>query len=480
MNDAKSYSVQITHDNPDLAELKLSWSTMEFTPHNGMGPMRSLHEAGDSLVAVANMSDDGVTIIGSGVMVAPGLLLTATHVLDEFKKAGISPIFLTFLPNSARAWLPRDTSTVSGKSAFGDDRRTTSDLSLVSCTLNSVALGEFPLMLAPMQVVLPKIGERLWAFGYRHQVIDDKAASVTPLVSSGLVTAAYPQGRGERMPSPCLQVEMDTVGGMSGGPVVNADGYLIGIVSSSFEGGPSFVTLIWDALRYDIKGTTPLLSQREEVNLLYAKNLGLSKIKGNVERRPWGDVVFTMTDEEMKILVESSDPLFIHHQNKSLDRDQLDEFVDTWGCDMEMAAKQVAVDHLGGLSLASMRKYLAVSEVPSECLELILEFSVEDLEGLEDPEVLSTEIQDNSSLGIKYYFNLLTVIWRVKLTEQSYRSNQLAFNKHFVNIEINNGIATMEIMQRCYFKADLTFDQELEEFVEASINWSAVKRSAKR
>ncbi|WP_142916619.1 trypsin-like peptidase domain-containing protein, partial [Klebsiella pneumoniae] len=70
------------------------------------------------------------------------------------------------------------------------------------------------------------------------------------MVSSGLVTAAFPQGRGERMPAPCIEVEMDTMGGMSGGPVVDSDGNVIGVVSSSFDGGPSYVTLIWDALNY--------------------------------------------------------------------------------------------------------------------------------------------------------------------------------------------------------------------------------------
>jgi hypothetical protein len=51
---------------------------------DGIGPMGSLHEAGDSLVAVAQFGDDGITILDSGVMVGPGLVLTATHVLDEF------------------------------------------------------------------------------------------------------------------------------------------------------------------------------------------------------------------------------------------------------------------------------------------------------------------------------------------------------------------------------------------------------------
>jgi len=63
MTDGLSYSAQITANNPALAELKLSWATMVFTAVDGIGPMRSLHEAGDSLVAIVKVEEDGITII---------------------------------------------------------------------------------------------------------------------------------------------------------------------------------------------------------------------------------------------------------------------------------------------------------------------------------------------------------------------------------------------------------------------------------
>lgn len=51
------------------------------------------------------------------------------------------------------------------------------------------------------------------------------------MVTSGLVTDCFPQGRGERMPASCIEVAMDSIGGMSGGPVVNDEGWLVGICS---------------------------------------------------------------------------------------------------------------------------------------------------------------------------------------------------------------------------------------------------------
>ncbi|AEI82989.1 hypothetical protein CNE_BB2p01780 (plasmid) [Cupriavidus necator N-1] len=140
-------SVRITEANPALATLRRSWVTAIYTNEDGIGSMGSLHEAGDALVALALMEEDGPTILGSGVMIGPGLVVAATHVLAEFKARNADPVLLTFLPDGARAWLPRESSTLTGPSVFGADRRIVSDVSLLSCTLNSEAHEHHPLTL---------------------------------------------------------------------------------------------------------------------------------------------------------------------------------------------------------------------------------------------------------------------------------------------------------------------------------------------
>lgn len=479
MSETMTHSVQITHNNPVLELLKLSWGRPEFTAVDDMGPMSSLYEAGDSLVAVAKMGDEGITIIGSGLMVAPGLLLTATHVLAEFD-AESPPVFLTFLPEGARAWLCRETSTVSGEVEFAPERRKVSDISLVSCTLNSEGHEQRPLMLGPMQVALPEIGDRLWAYGYRHQLIDEGAASVTPMVSSGLVTQVYPQGRGLHLPSPCLEVEMDSLGGMSGGPVVNSDGYVVGIVSTSFDGGPSFITLIWEAMRFNIRSAVPPMSELVEVNLFDAKGFGLARIRGNVRRRPWGDVFITLDDDENELFLAQSDPDLISRSRQKLPHDKIDEFTDAWGSDMEWAARDAAEKYLQGLPLDAVRRCLAIAEVPEECLEHIQGFSAEDMEGVEDPEVLSAEMKGDQALGIDLYFNLLSVMWTVEIAEDIYAQNELLFDRHFMNAQVNDGVVALEFLQRVYLKAKMNFDYENEEFTEVAVNWSGVRMPRKR
>lgn len=88
------HTVEITAANPALADLRLSWNTAIFSDEDGLAPLDSLHQAGDAMVALAQLEDDGATVIGSGIMVGPGLMLTATHVLDEFHRSGSGPVCL--------------------------------------------------------------------------------------------------------------------------------------------------------------------------------------------------------------------------------------------------------------------------------------------------------------------------------------------------------------------------------------------------
>jgi len=474
-------SVLITEDNPALATLRRSWATAIYSDEDGLGPMGSLHEAGDALVALAQVEEDGPTVLGSGVMIGPGLVVAATHVLDEFSARSASPLILTFLPDGARAWLPRESSTVSGPSVFGEDRRMVSDVALLSCTLNSEAHAHHPLTLAPLQISLPLVGDRLWAFGYRHDALQDTAALIIPLVTSGLVTTAFPHGRGERMPSACIEVAMDSTGGMSGGPVVNANGDLVGIVSSSFEGGPSYVTLIWEALRLKIRSRLPSLTGRD-IDLFAAQRLGLVKLKGQIRQRRNGDVTITLAGPEIELMAASAArPAMVAScpGGRFLDDAQLEDFQERWLPEMETAATDAALAHLEGLALSSVRSFLAASEVAMECLTPIRAVTVEDFEGLEDPEILSAREEDGT-ITVSFGFELRTVVWTVEVAYADYRANAAAFEEHFVNIETAGETTRMETMQRCYFEADLTLDQLAGEFTSVSIALAGVMHFTKQ
>src|SRR5688572_1050137 len=65
MDEEKAHSVLVTEENPALATLERSWLTRRYSNEDGIGMMSSLHEAGDALVAVAQLSDSGTIVLGS-------------------------------------------------------------------------------------------------------------------------------------------------------------------------------------------------------------------------------------------------------------------------------------------------------------------------------------------------------------------------------------------------------------------------------
>lgn len=468
-------AVQITDDNPALQTLRRSWVTSVYSDHDGLAPMGSLHEAGDALVALSLVENGSNIVLGSGVMIAPGLVVAATHVLDEFKARDASPIIISFLPSGMRAWLPHESSTASGRSAFDVDRKVVSDICLVSCSLNSEAHSELPLTLAPVQIALPLRGERLWAFGYRHEAIEDGAALITPLVSTGLVTEVFPSGRGERMRSACIEVAMDAKGGMSGGPVVNSKGNLIGIVSSSFDGGPTYVTLMWDALRYKFVSRLPSMASWGELDIIAARNHGLVRLVGDIHKSKIGDITYTMTDAEVALLTETADPTTVTHTpegTKPIVGDELEDFLEDWLSDIESAASAAALTHLNGLRLPHAQAFLSLSNVPRECLQAVHTFSAEDFEGVEDPDVRSVRIEGDGRVAVAFAFDLLSVRWTATVPTMDYKRRAEDFEAAFLNVDVGKMLTTFELLQRCHFEAKLTLDQHTRELLESQVTFA--------
>lgn len=470
-----SHSVRITHANPELANLKLSWATPVFTDEDSIGSLESLHQAGDAFVAVGMTGSEGMTIVGSGVMVAPGMVLTATHVIDEIEAAGETPVLLSFLPDAARAWLPIGFSTLSGPSAFYHDVTVSSDITLISCTLNCDSLAPAPLSLAPMRVALPLLGDRLWAIGFRHQDLQDGAAHISPMISSGIVTQAFPMGRGERMPSPCFEVSMETIGGMSGGAVVNAEGEVVGVVSSSPDGGPSYMTLIWDALRLRVAGPIPQLSKTEKVSLLGAKAVSLARLAGDVDRNPWGEVTFNLSSEEAALFAASA-PINPTEETdrRVLTRDERDEFVEEWGSELEDEAALAVVMALTRFSMPRMADFLQAAGVAADLLTEVTGFSVEDFEGVEDLELMRAEERPDGKTDVEFFLRMLTIVWTLEMPARFYATHAEAIAAEFLNIEVVGDTARMEFIHRGYFRLEAVLVPDAAVFTDMVVTSSAL------
>lgn len=49
-----------------------------------------------------------------------------------------------------------------------------------------------------------------------------------------------------------------------------------------------------------------------------------------------------------------------------------------------------------------------------------------------------------------------------------------------MNMEPSDGVTKMELIQRCSFKAAITFDRQTEIFDDYAVEWSAVRRRKKQ
>lgn len=203
------------------------------------------------LLALSFRDNYGHHTYGSGVMVGPGLALCAAHVLHEhdfYRKLQCDEATLVVqapLPDGGmHLW------TVLRVALVPD-----SDLAVLSMTLTSRYPADRRFMTASLTTRMPALDDLLTvtglsAVGHGTEAIANRTRiEMTPQCQIGRVIDRYPEGRDRRLPGPCLAVECAVPGGTSGGPVFDSRGYLVGLLSASYDGAAiSFVSHLWPAL----------------------------------------------------------------------------------------------------------------------------------------------------------------------------------------------------------------------------------------
>jgi hypothetical protein len=232
---------------PIGAKLRISASLFKGRPKDlGLNSIANWDFFEGALVAVSFGADKHQHILGTGALVAPGVVMTARHVLEaqeELLRRGDREIMCFGIdPQGLILWRCRAVTLVGN-----------SDIAFLMVE----AASALPKVLHQVTLTtrMPRIGEEVIIVGIRHHsavpvpiAADTKLSMMT---SVGKVTARYEHRRDSvLLPHPCFEASCGAIGGMSGGAAFDRDGFLIGIISSSLESetpGPTFLSMPWPA-----------------------------------------------------------------------------------------------------------------------------------------------------------------------------------------------------------------------------------------
>lgn len=201
-------------------------------------------------------------VLGTATFIAPGMALTAAHVLNqlsrrekplapgEIKYSGTS--LLTYAARSSGAHTETQLMLAGVPSFY-------SDVAFLNLRATSGPAG--PSERLTLTVSPPAVGSTVVAFGRPNKYLADSHLGAKCIRIISRVVELHHIGRDQRLPFACFRTDHDFAGGMSGGPVFNADGHVCGLVCSGAV--EPYVALLWPAfgsiIGHDHTGT-PLTS----------------------------------------------------------------------------------------------------------------------------------------------------------------------------------------------------------------------------
>lgn len=210
-----------------------------------------------ALLAVSFRDGQDHHTIGSAVLLHPGVALTAKHVVQDWLEriaAGSgSAVCQAARQAEVLLWDVEGVTTV-----------LEGDLAVLSLRGRSALPPNNEYVVGHATTRMPQVGDPVFLCGFSAEAASLPVTSRIEIrgmlrAAHGRVIDVWPSGRDRFMlPSASFAVDCPAFGGMSGGPVFDGDGYLIGVVSSSSEGEEiAFVSHVWPALVAGIKPVWP-------------------------------------------------------------------------------------------------------------------------------------------------------------------------------------------------------------------------------
>lgn len=192
---------------------------------------------GGVLLSLLVTDGESLFVHGSAVLVAPGVAFAARHVIEPFSSYGF---------RSEKGAGVGCGSIISSQLMLWHCRKVLAlpdtDLAILLLSYGSDLPPANIFRISSITTRLPKLGERVSMVGFTpsdEAYPLDMAGAYSVLghvrVSVGTVTNRYPNGRDRVMVRwPAIEIASSASGSMSGGPVFDQHGLLVGIVSTSF------------------------------------------------------------------------------------------------------------------------------------------------------------------------------------------------------------------------------------------------------
>jgi len=208
-------------------------------------------------ITAANKGAKEVHMIGSGIMVAPGVVLTAWHVVEEFKKQ--------VLEGSVRllASIYQPDGSIQTWNVDSLTRIDSSDICILTVALMSKLPEDRVIRLATISTRIPQPDDKILFFGIRGHNGNPEGAMTFEGALINLkfeINTQFCYGKVDhvildndyRFKGPVIDVNVPSLQGMSGGPAYNSEGKLIGILSFGIDDhdplkSNSYISLLTDA-----------------------------------------------------------------------------------------------------------------------------------------------------------------------------------------------------------------------------------------
>jgi len=455
----------IEYPETNILDRQCKWVRPEFQSIDGIGE-EELWRLKGLIVAIGFMDSERQVIIGSGIMIAPGLCLTATHVIEETER---KHAFLFTFPNesSMRIWTPEDFSAQQKISVelipFQRPEPKYSDVGILSYSPFSKFMDKEEYLFAPIEASVPKIGERLWATGYR-EISNDGVPTIAFFITSGLVTEQYLEGRGAHINGPCVEIAMQALGGMSGGPVFNSEGRVVGVISSCLEGqddslGPTYVSLVWTSLLSTVHSPWPENHWPENIaGIQTASNGQGARLLGKARFDKDGSFRVKFSEQSSESMLSVLNSAGIQLPSEDYD------FSDFAYENFEDFLEEEGLNYLSEVDKNIFDRSLIEKDY-TETLKLFKCFDSYIMEGLEDLIIQSVTLLEDGNIGVDALFDIRIVFIRLQISkdEHAYHEGLISSLTSLHNQEVDEVNVYYDHYVRPFYRVNFTYNVQSQE-----------------